>query len=498
MAETKITSAQTAGDIWTSTNLTEGMGIQIAPSGVSKEVTGFSSSNYIILPALNFSGTNTFDFTFHIKTGSQVTGGYYPVLSPTINRDYPTIEFISPNETSGKLCFNFLSSASSGTYLPTNALVANTEYWFKFGYDGSKFFLYEGTTADNMQLIQEQTATLSFEVNRTFELGIDTAWTTPIIWNGSIWITDLKIRKNGVAIFDGSTDEYTVIGSPTIIEHTIEDIYSISLQATGYDVTKTQVLENSKGTLTWVDDPAGLSMPSQTGQSGKFLTTNGTTASWDNIPTELPSQTGNSGKFLTTNGTTASWATVSDGSKWELANFSTSNYLYIGSMDFSNANSWSFLFHIKTGVLDSTTRGLLFGHKTQIYYPNIRFDLRSEKKMLFIIDGYQSDGFSIQSTELQSNTEYWFKLEYAGGTTYNLHQGTTYQNMEIVGAESSSYTLNNIEPVIGTYPTFFAVDGYWNGSIFISDFKIMKDNKLLFDGACVTPPYTINGALSFT
>lgn len=255
-------------------------------------------------------------------------------------------------------------------------------------------------------------------------------------------------------------------------------------------------LQKTDDGVQW--SPVSESLPSQTGQSGKFLTTNGTTASWDNIPTELPSQTGNSGKFLTTNGTTASWATVSDGSKWELANFSTSNYLYIGSMDFSNANSWSFLFHIKTGVLDSTTRGLLFGHKTQIYYPNIRFDLRSEKKMLFIIDGYQSDGFSIQSTELQSNTEYWFKLEYAGGTTYNLHQGTTYQNMEIVGAESSSYTLNNIEPVIGTYPTFFAVDGYWNGSIFISDFKIMKDNKLLFDGACVTPPYTINGALSFT
>jgi hypothetical protein len=52
------------------------------------------------------------------------------------------------------------------------------------------------------------------------------------------------------------------------------------------------------------------SLPSQTGQSGKFLTTNGTTASWANAPTELPSQSGNSGKFLTTNGSAVSWATV--------------------------------------------------------------------------------------------------------------------------------------------------------------------------------------------
>ena len=47
-------------------------------------------------------------------------------------------------------------------------------------------------------------------------------------------------------------------------------------------------------------------LPDQTGQSGKFLTTNGTTVSWEDIPTEIPSQTGQNGKFLTTNGTTVS------------------------------------------------------------------------------------------------------------------------------------------------------------------------------------------------
>ena len=50
-------------------------------------------------------------------------------------------------------------------------------------------------------------------------------------------------------------------------------------------------------------------LPSQSGNSGKFLTTNGSTASWANVDA-LPSQSGNSGKFLTTNGSTASWATI--------------------------------------------------------------------------------------------------------------------------------------------------------------------------------------------
>lgn len=47
-------------------------------------------------------------------------------------------------------------------------------------------------------------------------------------------------------------------------------------------------------------------LPAQSGQSGKFLTTDGTDASWANVDA-LPSQTGNQGKYLTTNGTTASW-----------------------------------------------------------------------------------------------------------------------------------------------------------------------------------------------
>ena len=50
-------------------------------------------------------------------------------------------------------------------------------------------------------------------------------------------------------------------------------------------------------------------LPSQTGQSGKFLTTDGTDASWANVDA-LPSQTGQSGKFLTTDGSAASWADI--------------------------------------------------------------------------------------------------------------------------------------------------------------------------------------------
>lgn len=51
-------------------------------------------------------------------------------------------------------------------------------------------------------------------------------------------------------------------------------------------------------------------IPTQSGNTGKYLTTNGTAVSWGEVDA-LPTQSGNTGKYLTTDGTDASWATVS-------------------------------------------------------------------------------------------------------------------------------------------------------------------------------------------
>jgi hypothetical protein len=49
--------------------------------------------------------------------------------------------------------------------------------------------------------------------------------------------------------------------------------------------------------------------PSQTSNSGKYLTTDGSAVSWATVDA-LPSQTGNAGEYLTTDGTTATWAAI--------------------------------------------------------------------------------------------------------------------------------------------------------------------------------------------
>ena len=68
--------------------------------------------------------------------------------------------------------------------------------------------------------------------------------------------------------------------------------------------------------------------PSQGGNSGKYLTTNGSTTSWGTVDA-LPSQTGNAGKYLSTDGTTASWQNTgasAGGVIWENSLVVSTNY----------------------------------------------------------------------------------------------------------------------------------------------------------------------------
>ena len=59
----------------------------------------------------------------------------------------------------------------------------------------------------------------------------------------------------------------------------------------------------------WVSSYSSDALPDQTSNSGKYLTTDGSSASWAAVDA-LPSQTGESGKYLTTDGSTASWAAL--------------------------------------------------------------------------------------------------------------------------------------------------------------------------------------------
>lgn len=70
-------------------------------------------------------------------------------------------------------------------------------------------------------------------------------------------------------------------------------------------------LTTDGSTASWGVVSGVEELPPQTGHTGEFLTTDGTNVSWTAVsPGTLPDQTGNTGKYLTTDGTTASWSTI--------------------------------------------------------------------------------------------------------------------------------------------------------------------------------------------
>ena len=102
-----------------------------------------------------------------------------------------------------------------------------------------------------------------------------------------------------VASQTGTGSTFVMNTSPTLVTPVLGVATATSINGTTIPSSKTLVATDSTQYV----------VPSQTGNSGKYLTTNGTVSSWGTVDA-LPSQTSNAGKYLTTDGTTASWATV--------------------------------------------------------------------------------------------------------------------------------------------------------------------------------------------
>jgi hypothetical protein len=173
---------------------------------------------------------------------------------------------------------------------------------------------------------------------------VDTAAIAPSNLTGPITSVG---PATAVASQTGTGTKFVMDNTPTLITPVLGVATATSINGTTIPSSKTLVATDS---TTFV-------VPSQTGNSGKYLTTDGTTSSWATTVTPanysakgailvgtgtgtytaqtvgtngqvltansaqadgvewttlnaLPSQTGNSGKYLTTNGSAASWSTI--------------------------------------------------------------------------------------------------------------------------------------------------------------------------------------------
>jgi hypothetical protein len=125
---------------------------------------------------------------------------------------------------------------------------------------------------------------------------IDTAVIAPGNLTGPITSVG---AATSVAAQTGTGSTFVMNTSPTLVTPVLGVATATSVNGTTIPSSKTLVATDSTQYV----------VPSQTGNSGKYLTTDGTTSSWGAVDA-LPSQTSNAGKYLTTDGTSASWATV--------------------------------------------------------------------------------------------------------------------------------------------------------------------------------------------
>ena len=125
---------------------------------------------------------------------------------------------------------------------------------------------------------------------------IDTASIAPSNLTGPITSVG---PATSVASQTGTGSKFVMDTSPTLVTPVLGVATATSINGTTIPSSKTLVATDSTAYV----------VPSQTSNSGKYLTTDGTTSSWGAV-NALPSQTGNSGKYLTTNGTAASWAAI--------------------------------------------------------------------------------------------------------------------------------------------------------------------------------------------
>jgi hypothetical protein len=178
---------------------------------------------------------------------------------------------------------------------PTQGVV---EVSIQNGYEMDELHNVAAQNPDNNDILQYKTST---------SLWTKVAGTTSNIAEGSnLYFTNARARQSISLTTTGSTGASTydnvtgVLNIPNYVDQYVGTVTSVGLSApTGFSVTGSPV--TSSGTLA-LSFASGYSLPTNVKQSN-----------WDDAYTwvaAFPTQTGNNGKFLTTDGSSLSWATV--------------------------------------------------------------------------------------------------------------------------------------------------------------------------------------------
>lgn len=314
------------------------------------------------------------------------------------------------------------------------------DYSRGFGLNARAFGI--NATAIGRQLNANSMAEIQLGQYSNFVSGSTDTWVPTdrlfVIGNGQ---EDINLALNSDALVMLKNGNTTLNGTLTIDGDNAGAGTSFTLPA--QDGTSNQIMQtDGSGNVSWVT-PAADAIPNG-GTNGYVLSTDGSgVLSWvtnddaDNDPTneiELPTQTGEADKFLTTDGTAVSWQNVPN----ELPTGGASGQVL--STDGSGVYSWA----DQTAIAGFATTGNLTSNSTG--------DTAMDD---FVFGSTQIDNIT---TTMEDNNRIVFdksKAAFRAGSAFN----TPYFNEDQLGGGSVGFGVNNL--ATGVYSSTM---GYFNNS----------------------------------
>lgn len=362
-----------------------------------------ATSGTVVLAVPAVAGTTT--ITFPATTGTVVTTGDTGTVTSTMIADGTIVNAdisASAAIAVSKLAASTISGITLGNNLNTLTMnVSGTGLSGSATYNGSAAATF--TVTSNATSANTASTVVARDASGNFTAG---AITAALTGNASTATTLQTARTiNGVS-FNGSAN-ITVTADASTLTGTVlkSTVVSSSLTSVGTIATgtwnATNISLNTGGTNASLTAAAGGIVYSTAsamaitgaGTAGQVLTSNGTSApSWATF-NALPSQTGNVGKYLTTDGSTASWATISAGIT--VSDDISTNASYYpalmtatsGSRSSAKVSSTSLYFNPSTGTLNAT----VFNSLSDATQKTNTVKIENATSTLNKIDGFEFD-----------------------------------------------------------------------------------------------------------